>query len=109
MNLRRGAFRLWIVATVLWMFVFVIWLAIEGSETHQTLVEANCEPLIATDEWYQCYKKYRGPESGGTWFTHNLSSPAIWALMLFPPLIIGVIGIAVLKIGAWVVRGFRNS
>ena len=107
MNVRRGIFRVWIVASVLWMLGSTYWLLKASSDTHQTLVDMSCKQYLGKDDgrWSKCWDENRGPEPGSTWFTEGFKT-GNWILIFIPPLVFGGAGFVVFRIGRWVKRGF---
>lgn len=110
MNVRRGLFWVWIVASVLWMLGMTYWLVHEAKNTHKTLVELNCKDYLGKgdDRWAKCWNENRGPEPGETWFTEGFKT-GNWIFIFIPPFVFGGIGFVVFRVGHWVKRRFDTD
>ncbi len=107
MNVRRGLFRVWVGASVLWMLGSTYWLLRDASEFHKTLVRLNCEQYLGKDSgrWRECWNEQRGPNQETTWFEDEFKS-GNWVSVFIPPFVIGGVGFAVFLVGRWFKRGF---
>ena len=94
MNIRRGLFRIWIVASVLWMLGSTYWLLRDASEFHKTLVRLNCEQYLGKDSgrWRECWNEQRGPNQETTWFVDEFKS-GNWVSVFVPPFVLVVLGL----------------
>ncbi len=109
LRIGRGLFRLWVIATPLWMLGSCWWVVGEGADFHQQLVDWDCDVFaMSKTEWAECYERTSGPEPGTTWFMSNMASYG-WVLMTIPPVFTFIIGWISLKLGTWIARGFSRS
>ncbi len=108
MRVQRGLFRFWIVASVLWAIGFIGWSINDAYEFHQQLAQKYCDPLaLPTEDYVECWDRYAGPPGGSTWWWTRMKNTH-WIILVFPPFLALIAGSIILKVGTWVVRGFRS-
>jgi hypothetical protein len=103
-NWNRGMFRLWIVGSILWMLLCLLY-AVQDSIDHLDLLRSSCDP--STTEFRECYRQ--ASEKQITYFWSVLSGYGMWLLVALPPLIAFGVGKITIKIAAWIARGFASS
>ena len=105
-NWKRGLFRLWLVASIIWIFGSLFWLLNASSQEAKLLVSLRCNPLEMTNtEWHECYERQKGPAEGGTWFSAGFRS-GNWLLLVVPPILALAVGAILIKVTMWIRRGF---
>ena len=105
MRVKRGLFRLWVVVSIVWAIGSALWLAWQGAETQQMFVDLNCDPF--KDDFAECWRRWRGPSEGESWFMAGLRS-GNWILIAVPPVLLLIFGAIAVKVLGWIVRGFTR-
>lgn len=103
MNWKRGLFRIWIVASLLW-FIFVVFYALEARAK---------EIQRAWDVAWELRRAVGGPypEMDFSWQPHHVEMVAlIVGLGGFGfPLLVLALSATIYKVVGWICRGFRTN
>ncbi len=104
MRVRRGLFRLWIVASILWVVGIIWWMNHQSAEFADGMIRLGCE--VSSPEYADCVREKR--ELGTREFWAKMKSLEIWAFVALFPILALIAGWIVLKVSTWVGRGFRE-
>ena len=104
MRVRRGLFRLWIVASILWIVGIIWWMNHQSAEFADGMIRLGCE--FPSPEFGVCVREKR--ELGYRDFWFKMKSLELWAFVALVPILALIAGWIALKVSTWVTRGFRE-
>ena len=103
MRVRRGFFRPWIVASILWIVGIIGWMDHQSKEFTEGMIRLECE--FPSPEFGDCVWEKR--ELGYRDFWFKMKSPEIWAFVALVPILVLIAGWIALKVSTWVRRRHR--
>ena len=109
MNWKRGLFRLWVVATAVWLVGSAFILADDFTATMK-VSETSGIP-IGRNEYTCLMNKDACPNFVTRWETAPNWGARIGALLVLfaPPIVVPLVGWALVLTATWIARGFRQG
>jgi len=104
MHVRRGLFRFWIIASVLWVIGFTAWGLHDTLEDAETTLQYFCD--VTSPGFIECANEHRRIWIHDFW--NMFWGGHVWVIAAAVPFLALIPAWIVFKVGTWVVRGFRE-